>query len=210
MKKKTVKKPAVFLDRDGTLMVNIDYISDPAQVRVFTATADALKRLKRAGFYLIVVTNQSGAARGYFPVSAITKVNRRLQQKLRAQGTRIDGFFYCPHHPKGTVKSLTKKCDCRKPGTGMVKQALKRFPIDLSRSYVVGDNLGDVELAKNAGLAAGLLVKTGHGRHNIADVKKLKIKNSHVVAGIAQAARWILKDVKQKYVVTLMNADKRR
>jgi D-glycero-D-manno-heptose 1,7-bisphosphate phosphatase len=193
---KTKKKPAVFLDRDGTLMVNVEYISNPAQVRLFTQTAEALKQLKRAGFYLIIVTNQSGAARGYFPVSAITKVNQKLQQKLRAQGTGIDGFFYCPHHTKGIVKSLTKKCDCRKPGIGMVKQALKHFPIDLSRSYVVGDNLGDVELAKNAGLAAGLLVKTGHGRHNLADVKKLKMKNSHVFSGIAQAARWILKDMK--------------
>jgi len=210
MKKKTVKKPAVFLDRDGTLMVNVEYISDPAQVRVFTKTVDALKQLKRAGFYLIIVTNQSGAARGYFPISAVTKVNQKLQQKLRAKGTSIDAFFYCPHHPQGTVKSLTKKCDCRKPGTGMVKQALKRFPIDLSRSYVVGDNFGDVELAKNAGLAAGLLVKTGHGRYNLAEVKKLKMKNSHVVPGIAQAARWILKDVNKKNVVTVMNADKRR
>src|SRR5271170_6736551 len=108
MMKKLKKKPAVFLDRDGTLMVNVEYISNPAQVRVFTKTADALKQLKRAGFYLIIVTNQSGAARGYFPVSAITKVNQRLQQKLRAQGTGIDAFFYCPHHTKGIVKSLTK------------------------------------------------------------------------------------------------------
>ena len=196
MKKKIAKKPAVFLDRDGTLMVNVEYISNPAQVRLFTKTADALKRLKKAGFYLIIVTNQSGAARGYFPESAIHKVNQKLQQKLRAKGTGIDAFFYCPHHPKGTVKSLTKKCDCRKPGTGMVKQALKRFPIDLSRSYVVGDNLGDVELAKNARLAAGVLVRTGHGRYNVAEVRKLKMKNSHIVPGIAQAARWILKDIK--------------
>jgi D-glycero-D-manno-heptose 1,7-bisphosphate phosphatase len=173
-------------------MVNIDYISNPDQVRLFSQTADSLKKLKRAGFYLIIVTNQSGAARGYFKISDIHKVNQRLQKLLRARGAGIDAFFYCPHHPQGKVKSLTKKCDCRKPGTGMVKQALKRFPIDLSNSYVVGDNRGDVELAQNARMAAGVLVRTGHGRRAEAEVKKLKMKNKYVVPGIAQATKWIL------------------
>ncbi len=187
------KKPAVFLDRDGTLMVNIDYIHHPEKVKLFAKTVDSLKKLRKAGFYLVIVTNQSGAARGYFKIADIHSVNRHLQKLLKAQGASLDAFFYCPHHVKGVVKSLTKECDCRKPRTGMVKQALKKFPIDLSRSYVVGDNRGDVELAKNAGMAAGILVRTGHGRRAQHELKNLKMKNKHVVAGIAQATKWILK-----------------
>ena len=186
------KKPAVFLDRDGTLMVNIDYIHQPEKVKLFAKTVDSLKKLRKAGFYLIVVTNQSGAARGYFKISDIHAVNRHLQSRLKAKGAYLDAFFYCPHHPKGVVKSLTKDCDCRKPRTGMVKQALKKFPIDLAKSYVVGDNLSDVELAKNAKMAAGVLVRTGHGRKAQLGLKNLKMKNKHVVAGIAQATKWIL------------------
>jgi D-glycero-D-manno-heptose 1,7-bisphosphate phosphatase len=186
------KRPAVFLDRDGTLMVNIDYIHQPEKVKLFAKTIDSLKKLRKAGFYLIVVTNQSGAARGYFKISDIHAVNRHLQSRLKAQGAYLDAFFYCPHHVKGVVKSLAKECDCRKPRTGMVKQALKKFPIDLAKSYVVGDNLGDVELAKNAKMAAGILVRTGHGRKAQHELKRLKMKNKHVVTGIAQAAKWIL------------------
>jgi histidinol phosphatase-like enzyme len=117
---------------------------------------------------------------------------------LKAKGAHLDAFFYCPHHVKGVVPSLTKDCDCRKPRTGMVKQALKKFPIDLVKSYVVGDNLGDVELAKNAKMAAGILVRTGHGRKASKGLKDLNMKNSHLVAGIAQATKWILahKDAK--------------
>jgi D-glycero-D-manno-heptose 1,7-bisphosphate phosphatase len=197
MKKKKVLKPAVFFDRDGTLIHDVGYLSRLAQIRLFPQTAPALKSLREAGFYLFIVTNQSGAARGYFPVSMVHQAHRKLQMMLKSKGARIDAFFYCPHYPQGKVKSLSKVCDCRKPKPGMIRQALKRYPIDLKRSYVVGDKVDDVLLAKNARLAGSLLVRTGNGKKSAQEWAKLKLKKSAVVGDVSQAARWILKKEKQ-------------
>jgi D-glycero-D-manno-heptose 1,7-bisphosphate phosphatase len=192
MRVKPRKRPAVFFDRDGTLITDVGYLNHPCQIKLFSRAAGALKTLRKAGFYLFVVTNQSGVARGYFSEARVKKVHQKLQQMLKAQGAKIDAFFYCPHHPQGKVKSLRRKCDCRKPSTGMVKQALRRYPIDLLKSYVVGDKLDDVLLARNAKVAEGLLVRTGNGRKSEREFKKLKLKNSAVVSNLTQAAKWIL------------------
>lgn len=197
MKKKRVLKPAVFFDRDGTLIHDVGYLNQVSQIRLFPQSIPALKHLREAGFYLFVVTNQSGAARGYFPVSMIHQVHRKLQGLLKIKGVRLDGFFYCPHYPKGKVKSLGKVCDCRKPKPGMIRQALRRYPIDLKHSYVVGDKLDDVLLAKNARLAGGLLVKTGNGKKSAEKLMKLKLKNTAIVTDVYRAAQWILKKEKQ-------------
>jgi D,D-heptose 1,7-bisphosphate phosphatase len=186
------KRPAVFLDRDGTLITDAGYLSEPSQIKLYPQTAGALKILRKGGFYLFVVTNQSGVARGYFSEAQVKKVHQRLQSMLKAQGTKIDAFFYCPHHPLGKVKSLSKRCDCRKPSTGMVKQALKRYAIDLKKSYVVGDKMDDLLLARNAKVATGVLVRTGNGRQSERELKKTRLKHSVVVSGMAQAAKWIL------------------
>lgn len=178
MRVKPRKRPAVFFDRDGTLITDVGYLNHLSQVKLFSQVAEALKTLRKAGFYLFVVTNQSGVARGYFSEAQVKKVHQKLQQMLKAQGAKIDAFFYCPHHPQGKVKSLSRKCDCRKPSTGMVKQALRRYPIDLRQSYVVGDKLDDVLLARNAKMAAGLLVRTGNGRQSEQDVKERKLKTA--------------------------------
>ena len=192
------KKPAVFLDRDGTLIPDVGYLSDPAQVRLFAGTVTALKALKKAGFYLFVLTNQSGVARGYFTESQVRKTHHRLQSLLRRKGVKIDGFFYCPHHPRGKVKSLRRVCDCRKPGTGMVKQALKRYPVDLKESYMVGDKIDDLLLARNARMAKGLLVRTGNGRKSEKELKARKLPSGMVVSNIARASKWILARKEQK------------
>src|SRR5665213_3147379 len=149
-------------------------------MKLCAQTAGSLKNLRNAGFYLFVVTNQSGVARGYFSETRVKKVHQMLQRMLKAQGAKIDAFFYCPHYPQGKVKSLSKNCDCRKPSTGMVKQALKRYAIDLKKSYVVGDKLDDLLLARNAKVSAGVLVRTGNGRKSEQELKKLRLKNSVV------------------------------
>jgi D-glycero-D-manno-heptose 1,7-bisphosphate phosphatase len=192
MIRKLEKKPAVFLDRDGTLIADAVYLKDPSQVKLFSQTAGALKALRKAGYYLFVVTNQSGVARGYFSEALVKKVHQRLQSLLKAKGAKIDAFFYCPHYPQGKVKSFSKKCDCRKPSPGMVKQALKRYAIDLKKSYVVGDKMDDLLLARNAKAAQGILVRTGNGRESERELKKMKLQNNVVVSNLAQAARWIL------------------
>lgn len=192
MKRKRVLKPAVFLDRDGTLMHDLGYLADPEKVRLFSRTGAALRSLKRAGFLLFVLTNQSGVARGYFPEAQVRKTHRRLQTLLRVEGAGVDAYFYCPHHPHGKVKSLSRVCDCRKPKTGMVKQALRRYPVDLKRSYMVGDKLDDVLLAHNAGMARGLLVCAGKGLQSSKKMKAMPPGSSRIVHNIGQAAKWIL------------------
>src|SRR6185295_15594036 len=128
-KKGDWRKPAVFLDRDGTLIHDVGYLNRLSQVKLFPRTAEALKLLRSAGFSLFVVSNQSGVARGYFPESSVRKAHRRVQALLKSRGARIDGFFYCPHYPQGKVKSLSRACSCRKPEPGMVKEAAKRYKL---------------------------------------------------------------------------------
>ncbi len=193
MKKKM--RPAVFLDRDGTLIHDVGYLNHHDQIRLFPQTVPALKLLRKAGFRLFVVTNQSGVARGLFPESSVKQTHRKLQSLLKARGARVDGFFYCPHHPQGKVKSLSRVCRCRKPAPGMVEQAARKHPIDRKRSYVVGDKLDDLLLARSARLAGGILVRTGKGRQSEKEMAGKGLKKSFVVPNILSAARMILKNL---------------
>jgi D-glycero-D-manno-heptose 1,7-bisphosphate phosphatase len=191
--RRTKRKPAVFWDRDGTLIPDWGYLGDPSRVRLFSGAARALALLKKRGFLLFVVTNQSGVARGYFPEKAVGKVHRRLQDLLRPSGADMDGFFYCPHYPGGKVKSYGRVCGCRKPKPGMIRRAARRFPIDLSRSYMVGDKVDDLLLAEKARLAGGLLVRTGCGNRSARELRKRGRKAVPVLAGVPAAVRWILR-----------------
>jgi D-glycero-D-manno-heptose 1,7-bisphosphate phosphatase len=184
-------RPAVFFDRDGTLIVDQDYLSDPAGVRLIPGSAGAIRDLKKAGYRVYVVSNQSGVARGYFTEAAVKRVTARLKKMLAAQGAQLDGFFHCPHHPQGTVARYKKACRCRKPGPGMVEQAAEKHSLDLQHSYIVGDKLDDLLTARNAHLAGGLLVLTGYGcksRRGLAAKDRLA-----VVKNALAAAKWILK-----------------
>lgn len=192
MKKKVLKKPAVFLDRDGTLIRDAEYLSDPAQIHLFSNTPRALKLLKKAGYLLLVVSNQSGVARGYFPESMIAKVHGRLRAMLKSKGARLDAFFYCPHYPKGSVKRFAKACACRKPKTGMIRQALRKYPIDLKRSFVVGDKMDDMLLGQNAKVAGSILVGTGKGKEHQKRLMMEPLARTWVASDILAAARSIL------------------
>jgi D-glycero-D-manno-heptose 1,7-bisphosphate phosphatase len=189
--KKNVKRPAVFLDRDGTIIADAEYLSDPSQIKLFSKTPEALRLLRKAGFYLFVVSNQSGVARGYFSEGMVRTVHQRLQRMLKAKGTHIDAFFYCPHYPDGKVKAYSKVCNCRKPAIGMIQQAARKYPIDLKHSYVVGDKMDDLLLACKAKLAGGLLVRTGNGRRSEKKLKITSLPKSAVVSDILGAAKWI-------------------
>jgi D-glycero-D-manno-heptose 1,7-bisphosphate phosphatase len=185
-------KPAIFLDRDGTLIHDEDYLSDPKKVKYFSGAAEALRTLKKAGYLLVVVTNQSGVARGYYPESAVKRIHRKMKRDLSKRGAAPDAFFYCPHYPGGKVKSLSRSCACRKPKTGMVQQAQRVLPIDLKRSFMVGDKRDDMLLSVNARLAGGLLVRTGKGKMSEKELKKKNIPKTWVVSNLRQAVKKIL------------------
>lgn len=150
-------RPAVFLDRDGTLIDDLHYLRDPAGVRLLPGAADAVRRLNRAGVAAVVVTNQSGIARGLLSETEYLATAARLDALLGAAGARLDGHYHCPHHP-----SLTGPCDCRKPGTLLYRRAERDLGLDLPASWWVGDRLRDVAAAAVLG-GRGMLVRTGAG-----------------------------------------------
>jgi len=145
-------RPAAFLDRDGVLNVDHGYTFKPDDLELMPTAAAAVRLLNEAGFFVIVVSNQSGVARGFFTEAAVERFNAHLQEALRAQGARIDAIYYCPHHPEGTVKALAIRCACRKPQPGMLEQAARDRPIDRGRSFLIGDKDDDIAAARAFGI----------------------------------------------------------
>lgn len=145
---------AVFLDRDGTINEEAGYLHECDKIKFIPGTAEALRLLKEKGYLLIVITNQSGVGRGYYPIEDVYKVHQYMNELLRQYGAGIDGFYCCPHVEED-------KCACRKPMTGMYLEAQKDFDIDLKRSYMVGDKVTDILAAKELGCGVGL-VFSGH------------------------------------------------
>jgi histidinol-phosphate phosphatase family protein len=142
---------AVFLDKDGTVVENVPYNVQPERLRLLPGAADGLRRLQRAGYRLIIVSNQSGVARGLFPESDLWVIERRLRELLRSHGVILTGFHYCPHHPHGTVASYAVACSCRKPQPGMLHDASAEYGVVLPHSWMIGDRLDDVEAGRRAG-----------------------------------------------------------
>ncbi len=155
-------KRAIFVDRDGTIAEEIGYVNHLSRFRLLPFAVDALRRINDAGFLAVVVTNQAGVARGYFPESLIHEVHARLREVAESGGARIDGIYYCPHHPSAGDLPYRKVCDCRKPKPGLLTRAAADLGIDLMGSYMIGDRYSDVQVGWNAG-AHGVLVKTGYG-----------------------------------------------
>ena len=179
-----------FLDRDGVLIHEECYLSDPQKVRLINGVTQTINNLHKHGYLVIVITNQAGVARGYYPEESISRIHNRIDQLLERDGAFIDAYYYCPHHPNGVVEQYAITCNCRKPATGMVEQAIVDFDIDLENSFVVGDKVTDVKTATNAGCKTGVLVRTGHGEEQIKDndTKGITIK-----ADVNEAVEWFLK-----------------
>jgi D-glycero-D-manno-heptose 1,7-bisphosphate phosphatase len=153
---------AVFLDRDGTLIEEVGYLDRVERVDLYPWTIDAVRALNRAGMRVVLVSNQSGVARGFFTEAVVDDVHRHLASLLAAGGAHIDAYYYCPHHPDGKVPQYALACECRKPQRGLVDRAVRELDVDPERSYVVGDRWLDVALARAVG-AKGILVRTGYG-----------------------------------------------
>jgi D-glycero-D-manno-heptose 1,7-bisphosphate phosphatase len=160
-------KPAIFLDRDGTLSHEVGYVNHASRFRLYPWAVDAVRLVNRGGFLAVVVTNQAGVARGYFPESLIHEVHAELHAAMEAGGARLDGVYYCPHHPSVGAPPYRQNCDCRKPRPGLLRRAEAELGVDLARSYVVGDRHGDLALAWSVG-ARGVLVRTGYGLGELA------------------------------------------
>lgn len=163
-----MKRPAVFLDRDGTIIREAEYLADPAAVEVLPGAVLGLRTLRVAGYALVVISNQSGVARGYFDEATVRAVNARMETLLAAGHVRPDAVYYCPHHPQGRVPDYTRECECRKPGPGMLQAAARDLDLDLAASWVVGDKGSDIELGKRHGLRAALVL-TGYGAQTRTD-----------------------------------------
>ena len=158
-----MKKPAVFIDRDGTISEEVGYVNHPARFRVFPYSAEAIRKLNDNNWLAILVTNQAGVARGYFSEDVITTVHDQLNKQLATQNARLDAIYYCAHHPTVGEPPYRLDCDCRKPKAGLINQATTDFEIDLKSSWMVGDRYSDIELARNAGLRSAFVL-SGYGR----------------------------------------------
>jgi D-glycero-D-manno-heptose 1,7-bisphosphate phosphatase len=184
--------PAVFLDRDGTLIEEAGYLDRLDRVAIFPWTIDAIRLLRRAAFTVVVVTNQAGVAKGMFEEAFVNETHRFLDEKFAAAGARIDGYYYCPHFAEASVERYRQACECRKPKPGMLHRAARELGLALDRSFVVGDRWSDVEAAEAAG-ARGVLVKTGHGVIDAAHPRD-GVKPALVAANLMEATAWILRE----------------
>jgi D-glycero-D-manno-heptose 1,7-bisphosphate phosphatase len=187
-----MKMPAVFMDRDGTINEQRGYINHVSRFVLVPGTAEAIRLLNRHRYLAIIVSNQSGVARGYFPLQLVEDVHSHMRELLKKENAVIDGIFFCPHYRTGVVSEYTVDCDCRKPRTGLIKSACETFDIDMTNSYVIGDRCTDIELAERSNLR-GILVKTGYGLGDIEYVLPgSPFKPVHIAINLLDAVRWII------------------
>jgi len=184
-------KRAIFIDRDGTLNEEVGYLSDLADIKFIDRAVDAIKMINTSDYLAVIITNQSGVARGYITEEFVTDVHNEMVTMLQNDDAHLDGMFYCPHHPEAGEAPYKKVCDCRKPKTGMLNSAKADFDIDLTDSFVIGDKYSDIELAHNVG-ARGVLVLTGYGRETKESIEKEgKRPPDHIADDLYDAIKWI-------------------
>jgi D-glycero-D-manno-heptose 1,7-bisphosphate phosphatase len=183
---------AVFLDRDGTVTEEVGYLTSLDMLKLIRGAGAAVKRLNEAGYKVVLVTNQSGVARGYFPESLVDKAHSLLRRMLMEDGALLDGIYYCPHHPTEGKSQYTIVCDCRKPETGLLDRAAKDLAIDLKRSFMVGDKWSDVELGHRAGMRS-ILVRTGFLHDDPGNKRPAHVGDPDLTAhDLAEAVQWII------------------
>jgi D-glycero-D-manno-heptose 1,7-bisphosphate phosphatase len=183
-------KRAVFLDRDGTLIEESGYLDRLERLAFFPFSVDAVRVLNRAGFAVVVITNQAGIARGIVREAFVEEAHRHIADRLEAGGATIDGFYYCPHYPDGALAEYSRTCDCRKPQPGLLRRAATDLDLDLEHSFVVGDRWHDLAAGQAVG-ARGVLVRTGLGWKDEASPHPGTVPDA-IVDNLMDAAAWIL------------------
>ncbi|MDD3618357.1 MAG: HAD family hydrolase [Desulfobulbaceae bacterium] len=192
-------RPAVFLDRDGTVNEQMGYINHISRFHLLPGVAEAVRLLNRHAIPVVVVSNQSGLARGYFPEELLEEVHGKMNALLAEAGAFVDGIYVCPHHPEARKKQYRQVCDCRKPKTGLLERAAAELELDLSRSFLVVDRWSDIECAVRAGCSP-VLVLTGYGRGEYAYIgPEQEIQPEFVAENLLDAVRWILPRIGREY-----------
>jgi D-glycero-D-manno-heptose 1,7-bisphosphate phosphatase len=191
--RETGLRPAVFLDRDGTINEDVSFLNRLSELRLFPWAADAIRLLNRAGFCIVVTTNQSGVGRGIIPEPFIRTVHDEIDARLARAGARIDRYFYCPHHPEEGLGPYRQVCECRKPRPGMILTAAREMGLDLTRSVVVGDRRLDVASGHAAGVRA-VLVRTGVGAAEERALADGEERPDAILDNLMEAVGWILRN----------------
>lgn len=187
------KRRAVFLDRDGTIIREVGYVDKPSKVELLPRSVGAIRTLNQAGFQVVVVTNQSGVARGYFTEEMVSKVHQRLIKLLQQEGAHLNRIYYCPHHPEEGNPPYQRDCSCRKPKPGMLLEASRELNLDLPRSFMVSDKYSDLQMAHQLGVK-GILVLTGYGEEELSQVfQRGNPPPDYVAEDLEDAAQWIIK-----------------
>jgi len=184
-------RKALFLDRDGTLIQEVNYLTDPRQIRLEECAAEALRLAREHQLVCILVTNQSAVARGMLSEEALLRIHLRLQGLLEASGTRLDAIYYCPHHPEGTRAEYRRECDCRKPAPGLFFRAAEDLDLNLAESLMVGDRLLDIEAGRRAGCRTAL-VRTGYGESELGTLSEAPAQPDMVADDLLQCVQWFL------------------
>lgn len=183
---------AVFLDRDGTLNFDAGYLSKVEDIYIFEGVVNSLKSLKESGYLNIIITNQSGIARGYFNLFTLKTIHEKFLNLLSLDGVcLIDDIFYSPYHKDGIIEKYSVDSNCRKPGIGMIEKAVERHNIDLSKSWFVGDSIVDMQCAQNAKIRK-VLVKTGYGMKTMHECSKSDLKVEFTAENFSEAAEFII------------------
>jgi len=187
-----MSRRAIFMDRDGTVCDEVGYVNHVSRSRLLPRSAEAVRLVNDAGLLAVLVTNQSGVARGLFDEALVASVHRQLAGSLAAAGARLDAFYFCPHHPREGQPPYRADCDCRKPRPGMLTRAAREHDIDLDASWMIGDSLVDLEAGAAAG-ASTVHVLTGYGRGLVElQSQRFKVRATHTAADLLDAVRFIL------------------
>lgn len=181
---------AVFLDRDGTLNEEVDFLRTPDELRLIAGAASAVRTLNTLGLITLVISNQSGVARGFLTEADLVSIHARLEDELRTGGARVDRIYYCPHHPTEGNPPFKIACECRKPKPGMLKQGEVEWGVDLNRSFVVGDRIADVQAGQAVG-ATTVLVLTGYGKESLAECQREGVTPDFIAPSVVEAVQFI-------------------
>lgn len=186
------RRRAIFMDRDGTVCEEVGYVNHVDRIRLLPRSAEAIRLANEAGFQALIVTNQAGVARGYFDEDLVHEVHDAVRHQLAEAGARVDGIYYCPHHPEVGSETYRRVCDCRKPKAGMLLRAQDEMGIDLAASYMIGDTVKDLGAGRAVG-ATTVLVLTGYGRGELQyQSHTWTVKPDHVCEDLLEAVQWIL------------------
>jgi len=193
----TAGRIAVFLDRDGTLNEEVEFVRTPEELRLIPGAAGAVRTLNALGVITCIISNQSGVARGIITEADLVPVHAKLKDELRKEGARLDAIYYCPHHPTEGIPPFRIDCECRKPGPGMLLRARGEFTLDLGRSFVVGDRLADIQAGKAVG-ATTVLVLTGYGTVTAGECRQEQVVPDCIAPSIVEAVRFVQEQISKE------------